>query len=338
MNARELMHQWAHQTRPHRKSGNVSYDGPALYSYRACIAYLHTKHAHKRPGETGLDTGARSRFVLVSERRYSVTTAKHIKYAQSAVSHLPAATVPHVRPIGRNEHRANFDFIVGEAARMLKEAQRVQRAHGVAWRVNEARGYLRQAADYSAFFGLRWKAPAFPQLEWTNAQIRAERIENPNPASLDKRERKRAERAERKAERERQAAAQANIRIMAARTNWRLFNAFGDSGLPAYGSYRMSRDNPVMLRVNGDTIETSLGARVPVAAAPMVWALVERHRRDWPEGRQFRTQGLARKFMVGDYPIDEIEGDGTLHAGCHTIPYSELRAMARTLGLIERGQ
>lgn len=35
------------------------------------------------------------------------------------------------------------------------------------------------------------------------------------------------------------------------------------------------------------------------------------------------------------YPTAEIP-HGTLHAGCHVIPYSELETMARKLGLEEQ--
>ena len=338
MNSRELMHAWAHQTRPHRTAGNVKFTGPALYSYSTIIGRIYTRNARRQVGESGLDTGARERFVLLSERRYSSTTAKHLNYAASAVSHLSTVRVPHVtthryedRAPTREQHRANFDFLVAEAARMLKEAQRVQRMHGVEWRVVCARQHLNSAADYSAFFGLRWKAPAFPHLEWTNAQIRAERIANPNLAFLDKRERARAKRVERKAEQDRLKVERATIANNALRTDWRLGGAFG----VAHHSGRTF--GPVMLRVNGDQIETSLGACVPIADARHVWQLIEAVRASgFP-----RSRGLSRVLQgveIGGYGVDAIDADGTLKAGCHTIPYSELRAMARTLGLIERGQ
>jgi hypothetical protein len=88
-----------------------------------------------------------------------------------------------------------------------------------------------------------------------------------------------------------------------------------------------------MLRVNGEQIETSLGARIPLAAAPMVWNMVQRARRS-ESGLAPCNIGADRRPRIGDYPLDRIDADGTLHAGCHTIPYSELSSMARALGLV----
>jgi hypothetical protein len=84
-----------------------------------------------------------------------------------------------------------------------------------------------------------------------------------------------------------------------------------------------------MLRVNGEQIETSLGARIPLAAAPMVWNLVQRAL----GAGGFEPSHALGRLKLGDYPLDRIDADGTLHAGCHAIPYSELEVMARRLGL-----
>lgn len=114
------------------------------------------------------------------------------------------------------------------------------------------------------------------------------------------------------------------IEIPCARNAWRLHCAEWQSG--AYGQLHT---NPVMLRVDGEEIQTSQGARIPLAAAPMVWAKVERARKS---GRCYEPSGLA-DVTIGDYALTRIEADGTLVVGCHTIPYSELALMARTLGL-----
>ena len=63
----------------------------------------------------------------------------------------------------------------------------------------------------------------------------------------------------------------------------------------------------------------------------MVWHLVERARRRGIADSFDRRERIQAR--IGDYPLDRIDADGTLHAGCHVIPYSELSAMARALGL-----
>lgn len=92
----------------------------------------------------------------------------------------------------------------------------------------------------------------------------------------------------------------------------------------------IERPRDVLLRIAGDEIVTSLGARVPIAAAPIVWLLVERALRNG--GYTPDRSGLSR-VRIGDYPLDRIDADGTLHAGCHTIKYAELERLARALDL-----
>lgn len=87
-----------------------------------------------------------------------------------------------------------------------------------------------------------------------------------------------------------------------------------------------------LLRLDGDQIQTSHGARVPVSVAPVVWALVERSRLNGAEYVADRL-GIASRVRIGDYPLDRIDADGTLHAGCHRIGHAELARMARTLNL-----
>jgi hypothetical protein len=77
-------------------------------------------------------------------------------------------------------------------------------------------------------------------------------------------------------------------------------------------------DSTTMLRVVGDEIEMSRGARVPVRDAKLAWAALRR--REVPQDRigYFRPEG----FDNGDFLI-----------GCHRIPISELNRIASQLGL-----
>lgn len=326
----EIPHKWAHQTQESARNpgGNLYFKGATIYSYRDSWP-LARIYGPKRDG---------SRLVLTNCERYSKTTAAHQSAANTAVSHWHATAVPHVQgaygtELSKAEHTANFAYIIARADEALKRAQRAMQSATVAWRRSHAEHALKDAQRYSDFFGLRRKVPAFPEIAWNAAAARAERIENPDPASLDKRERASAARKAAQEARERKARELAAPRLAALRTDWRLFGAFG-----AAGPY--ARPNgPVMLRVNqtDETIETSMGVRVPLAAAPMVWNMVQRARKQGGmDGRQGGVLSRAhpvRLPRIGDYPLDRIEADGTLVAGCHTIPYSELSALARALGL-----
>lgn len=82
------------------------------------------------------------------------------------------------------------------------------------------------------------------------------------------------------------------------------------------------------LRVRGDDIETSRGARVPLSVAPMLWRVV----RGAHAGRDMREAIGSR---VGLYRLDDVCTDGSLVIGCHRIAYDELHAMACRLGYAE---
>lgn len=322
----EIAHKWAHQTQEAARNaqGNFYFRGPTIYSYRDSwpLARIYTRK-----------DGAQ--LVLSNSERYSNTTNKHQHAVNLAVRHMTRVDVPWV---AEEHHDANIKHLTDTAAAHLKKAQRTLSEGSASYEVSRAREALENAARYMAFFNIRRKAPVIPQADYDAAIARARRIENPDPASADKRERARAQRAEAKKRADARKAELAAAHDMAFRTDWRLFGAFNGY---AYG--RNLR--PVMLRVNGDDIETSLGARVPLAAAPMVWNLVQRavrnggyHRNGFKAGFTDST-GSVRHYTrpavvsIGDYPLDRIDADGTLHAGCHTIPYSELAMMARALNL-----
>jgi hypothetical protein len=332
MNHSELAHKWAHAAPDaSRRSGSMSFAGATLYSYGTPIAQIYRNK--------------RGALVLLSEHNYSVSTSKHLSHARRAVSHLPDLSVPRYMVgagrtgryagsgIAKEDHAANLAHFVAVADDNLKSAQRAQRALAVQWRRDAARRALEDFARYCAHFGIRRKAPAFPELEWNAASSRAHRIENPDPASLDKRERAKAARRAANAARDEYLAEQRRsmlaakrardfYRIGAARTIFRLADAFGHD-------FESLRSSDCILRVEGEQIATSHGARVPLAAAPMVWNLVERARKSGA----YKTVFGRAAVQIGDYPLDRIDADGALHAGCHTIPYSELASMARALGL-----
>lgn len=69
MNTNEVFHLWAHQAKPEAKSGNVRFDGVDLYSYGAIIATMING------------------VVVLSDRSYSVTTARHQSKARQALTY-----------------------------------------------------------------------------------------------------------------------------------------------------------------------------------------------------------------------------------------------------------
>ena len=344
----EIPHKWAHATQEAARNpqGNLYFRGDTLYSYRD--SYPIAKLFRKK-GAT---------LALHVSNTYSSTTAGHCSDARSATRHLLSIIVPDVEPDNKYrhspaQHAQNIKFLVDKAAALLAKAQRAMQVSSVGWRRRDAEAALTDAETYSRFFGIRRKVPAFPELAWNAAAARAERIENPDPVRDAKRFKLREQRAKAAGEVQEYREAMESSMLAAGRqylgyrathgNRWQktLARFIGREGTPFYhdmanrSAWRLGltsgHSDPIMLRVNGEQIETSQGARIPLAAAPIVWGLVKRSVAQG--GREF-DKGLANgRYKVGDYPLDRIDADGTLHAGCHSIPHSELRSMARQLGI-----
>lgn len=320
----ELPHKWAHQTQESGRNpqGNLSFDGPTIRSYSTPVARLYPKK------------GAES-LVLISERRYSMTTARQLGMIAQATRHLTRIYVPvpcfdksgNMNWRNSSErtvaacHAANLKFLLDRMNGNFAAAGRRMSERAVEWDRNAARGRHADFAAYVAHFGIRRKVPALP--DFGPALERARRIETPDPvrdaAKIRARERKEARKV-----------AAAFVAVNCARSSWRM------GGSLPYVRYSYRNRNraenpavPVMLRIAEDQIETSQGARIPVADAPRLWQLVESARARG--GIEFNGLHAPK---AGDYQINQVEPDGTLRVGCHVIPHSELRSMARALHLI----
>jgi hypothetical protein len=356
----EVFHLWAHQTQSDARNGarNVFFEGPTIYSYRRTwpLARIYTKKRAPKGALThpnvllNATQQAQARdegiMVLTNSTRYSVTTAKHQSHANRAVSHLPSIAVPCVDNMHTYHpmHATNLEHFQKESARLLAEAKRVLSSNACRWRLESAQTLHLAAGNYSKFFGIRRKVPDFPVAEWQAALDRAQRIETPDPVRDAAKIRARAKAAERfdaqvADYRAKLAAHQAQDaeawRLGGHMTSpewWRAMPRKMRVALTGRrGGLAGSPDAVAcMLRVNGDQIETSQGARIPLDHAPRIWRLVQACRE---VGRPYaRPEQRSFSEHAGTYAIDSISAEGDLKVGCHNIPYAELERMARTLG------
>lgn len=86
---------------------------------------------------------------------------------------------------------------------------------------------------------------------------------------------------------------------------------------------------PIMLRVSseGDMIETSSGAEIPVADAVRLWPVIQRcmgGQKDYEVGME-----------LGIFRLTKIRTDGSILVGCHELAFNEIEGIAKTLGLLE---
>lgn len=289
MNNSQVAHLWANQSRPRAKGSSFYFEGATIYSYGP---HFPIARIIERKGK---------KAVLFTTRRYSVTTAKHIGITCRALYglSLPVFTVHDVSGTPRT-HEVKEDY----AQRIKAECERAARARST-WRMDSSMGCARELAQQAnacaEFHGWRWrlKAP-----EWS-AKFRDEMRAKLKAADARKA-------AETKRREELRRAELAKLVVQ-----WRAGTIRGLGGYP-----------DTLLRVNGEEIETSRGARIPVSHAARIWRLILAVK---ARGTPYEHNGHSEH--AGEFRIDRIDPDGTLHAGCHTLKFPELALLARGLGL-----
>lgn len=147
-NTSSVFDAWAHQDRAHGLCGNVSFDGPRLFSYQTPVAAIISRT---------VDAPVAPRLALTIYRRYSVTTSGHVSQARGAAQHagLPSVAVATIdAPL---DHQRNLLGIAEDAMSHLRKASTARvRVEGHA---NRARKRLQELSLYSQFFGLGHSVP-----------------------------------------------------------------------------------------------------------------------------------------------------------------------------------
>lgn len=229
--------------------------------------------------------------VLFTTKGYSVTTSCHIGRARNACTHLQ---VFYVEDPTRNPGKADLDAYAARIERAALQAGRARTS--VNWHLESLE---RLVAEANAFAGLLGSKRRFSM---------------PDAGTINKLK----ERAKASAEKERKAARARQERIeQETKLAVEQWLAGANVHLP-YGVQR------VYLRVNGDQMETSKGARVPLADAQRTFQFVTRMReRGW-----YRN---GDTFKVGDYQLDAVNEQGVV-AGCHRVIWEEIERFALVQG------
>ena len=286
----QVAHAWAHQTGKQRNGKRMFYDGSRIYShgYHFLIARL-------------LDVkGVPS--VLFTTRDYSVSTSQHKAIAHGAVHHLQKF---YVADPGHSPDRADWETHLDKAGEEAAKAKRARLEYSINSHLSQAQNNLDRANALNTGFDL-----GLPEvtLETLGVHI-ADRV-----ARIEK-ARKDAAKARKKAEKERFE------RETEASNAW----LAGESGAYWRGT---AADGSALLRVNGDTLETSQGASVPLAHAIKAFRFVKLCR---DRSEAWRRNGHT--IHVGAFHVDAIEANGDFRAGCHTIRWTECARLAREIGI-----
>jgi hypothetical protein len=289
----EIPHLWAHKTQDDARNSTRSlyFEGSTIYSYGAHFPIA--RHVTNLRGE---------RAILFATARPSVTTSGHCSAVARAIPpNVPVFHVPHLRSSWSElpDHVQNVQSYVRRVAELLGKVKRARVKRD--WLEREALALREQLRGYLAFFDLSAVAlPESNELHALQSWISDHEAE----------ERQRREEATRIAEQARRLDQTEQIQRFLA----------GDP----YASY-IAGVSP-MLRIVGDQVETSLGACFPVAHAIRGLALIRGVR---ASGREYVSNGHA--IHLGNYVIDRIEADGTVHAGCHVVRWGEIERIAPEL-------
>jgi hypothetical protein len=293
---REVAHAWAHQTGKQRKGFNMFYVGATIYSYGQHFPIARLTQTPS--GET---------VVLHNAAGYSVSTAKHKAYVRGACSHMRTFEVPLVNASDTEAHIRNYEHQLTQAKAETDKAKRA-RKHGD-WHLEQATRMLNRANAYAAAFELdrpRDLTLATFGDEYANITARLEAA--------------RIAQEEARLERERQAFE----RDAERRAAW-LAGKF--AGAYWHGT---GLDGSALLRVNGDELQTSQGASVPLAHAVKAFRFAKLCRET---GTAWNRNGKV--IRVGHFTVDRIDPARGIHAGCHFIAWSEVYRIAGALGIAD---
>lgn len=293
---RMVPHIWAQQNQPEGRGSNLFFDGPTIYSY-----------GRHFPIASYVINPAGERAVLFTSRRYSVTTSKHIAYVRGSwdtslpvfyVENASADYLPYV-------HAENMRVFRADVVQQTEKAYRANKRYR-ADRIDATLRAVAKANEYAAFFQLaeRIEAPSFSD------EMIATARETQRVAA--------AKELEKRKERDRIAALDAAESLI----EWL-------SGRPA--NLHRHYSSPVALRcIDGETLETSKGATVPMTHARRVFAFIKQVRES---GNAWARNG--KTVRVGHFQVDSVDVTGDIKAGCHDIQWTEIARFAKAHGFFD---
>lgn len=344
----EVCHLWAHQAQSEAHSGNNNlwFRDRTLYSYSTPIANI-------------VDSVAGAPVALISETTYSPTTAGHIGRVRRALGGevMPSFTVLFIGVYGGRAprmsdfaalHPSNLAALAENFATELDRLRR-RRIRPGDWERERAAEAGLTLIGYARTFGLtvavdetavsEQVAAAYAAWEERHARLSTPQAQAKRDAANANRQAKRAadyrnvtgnygehyfSQCRDEFTAEDQAARAATLAVIQKDriAAWRA------------GMNISPPREPIMLRVRGNDIETSWGARFPIEDGRRAFALISRIVGNPPSGRGEAWRPGLHAAKLGPYQIDSIEADGTVRAGCHTVRWPEIERMARELGLI----
>lgn len=331
--SRELTHVWANFQKGESRAirtpqGNLYTSGNTIYSYGSHFPIA--KHYWDKKGK---------HYVLLTTRRYSNTTAKHIGYVTCAIPayvtvircehvDIGEGTSEYTLQVNTKIHNRNLNAIAEEIKALQGKLAKAR--INKAYYAGEINRQIANARAYCALFRIRRKFDS------------AESFVRSYDLAIAK-ERKAKEAKERKEREELETARELALPVFQAQRD--AWIAGSNPAIPLiesphyhaihklYSHYSWERETDTSLRLrpnDPDMVETSHGASFPARHCERVY-------RFWKAlitTGQTYTRGVSSEFpRIGDFQIDRIDESGNIHAGCHTITPEEIERFASVLGI-----
>lgn len=290
-----LAHVWAQQTQSEGRSanGNFFFRDSTIFSYGAHF-----------PIARFIINGAGEKAVLFTQAKYSISTAKHISLVWRALDYGRGHNVIEVPALNLGDHEPAHYLERFKSAHLRAFTIAAEHKPGTKASVGalqDAQTLEENAHKLADFFGV--PRLAFEPLSEAQQKQLFEAAQA---------QRKAANAAKKEHER------QAKLSDLEKLAEWR-------TGANVGVSYILD----TALRVAGEEIQTSKGARFPVDHAKKAFALIAACK---AKGEGWKRDGHS--IHLGHFQIDEIDAQGNVKAGCHYVKWEEIEACAKTLGLI----
>lgn len=286
----QVAHAWAHQTGKQRNGKRLFYKGDRIYSHGRHFLIARLLDVNGVPS------------VLFTTREYSVSTSQHKSIVAGACSHLP---IYYVEDPGHFPNLADWERHLQDANELATKSRRAHKEWNINHYLSQAQSAADRANSLNAAFDLKLPEVTIETLgvHLANREARIEKARK-----LEERNRRKAakERFEREAE---------------TRTAW----LAGAEGVHWRGT---APNGSALLRIKGETLETSQGASVPVDHAIKAFRFVKLCR-----DTKTAWHRNGHTLHVGQFSIDSIEANGNFRAGCHIIEWSEAERIAKELSL-----
>lgn len=324
MKHREAAHAWAHDN--YNRNGEIA--GSRIFATQ----HNRTIYSYGTHFPIARRTNSPAFPVLFTSRGYSVSTSKHIGYVRNAVSHLslfycenPADGEAAILRAGWQElvrngmpalESARRDVVAMQTRISARAAKGLPVSDFLSRRLEELEGRVagksvsiaERIAELERFRG----AFSLSHKDYGKETDKLRRtFKGSDLAKVSDKLAARAAKDKRAAEKARKAYEAEQLKAAAERMEQWLA---GESVSPPYYG------GPARLRVMGDRVETSQGARVTCKAALSLFAIAARCRES---GKEW-TCPPETPVDVNGYPLTSITAAGDVTIGCHTLEFAEM--------------